>query len=156
MSPPIFPSIEELLPHRGDMLLIERVLARDPEGIRVEAKVDGNAWYADENGAMPAWIGIELMAQAIAALVGLNAREQHLPPRQGLLLGTRVFTASVPVFARDATLVVAANEVFQEANGLAAFDARIELADTAGVAVAEATLKVFEPADFKAIVEQGT
>lgn len=153
MSPSRFPPVEELLAHRGDMLLIARVLACGPEGIRVEAKVDGNAWYADEMGAMPAWIGIELMAQAIAALVGLNAREKGLPPRQGLLLGTRAFTASVPAFSRNATLVVLANEVFQEENGLAAFDARIELADTK--TVAEATLKVFEPADFKAIVEQG-
>ncbi|MDO9224997.1 MAG: beta-hydroxyacyl-ACP dehydratase [Pseudomonadota bacterium] len=147
----MYPPIEELLTHRGDMLLIERVLDSGPEGIRVEAKVDGNAWYADTEGAMPAWIGIELMAQAIAALVGLKAREQRLPPRQGLLLGTRSFTTSVPAFAQHATLLVAASEVFQEDNGLAAFDARIELA---GRTVAEATLKVFEPADFKAIVEQ--
>ncbi|MDP2834462.1 MAG: beta-hydroxyacyl-ACP dehydratase [Pseudomonadota bacterium] len=137
-----YPPIEELLAHRGNMLLIERVLDNGPEGIRVAAMVDGDAWYADEHGAMPAWIGIELMAQAIAALVGINAREQNLPPRHGLLLGTRSFTTSVPAFAQHATLVVVASEVFQEDNGLAAFDARIELA---GETVAEATLKVFEP-----------
>ncbi len=151
MVPPRFPAIEELLTHRGNMLLIDHVLACGPEGIRVAARVDGGAWYADMDGAMPAWIGIELMAQAIAALVGLTARDQGLPPRRGLLLGTRAFTASVPSFARNAALVVAASEVFQEANGLAAFDARIELADET---VAEATLKVFEPADFKSILDQ--
>jgi len=147
----MYPPIEELLAHRGNMLLIDRVIGFDANGIQAEARVDGEAWYADADGAMPAWIGIELMAQAIAALVGLAAREKGLPPKQGLLLGTRGFTASVSAFARNTTLVVVANEVFQEANGLAAFDARIELA---GETVAEATLKVFEPADFKAIVEQ--
>jgi predicted hotdog family 3-hydroxylacyl-ACP dehydratase len=149
----MFPPIEELLSHRGDMLLIDRVIAADPGGIRVEAKVDGNAWYADAEGAMPAWIGIELMAQTIAALVGLVAREKNLPPKQGLLLGTRDYVASIPAFARDAILMVTAKEIFQEANGLGAFDTSIELA---GKTVAEATLKVFEPADFKSILEQGT
>jgi len=154
----MFPPITELLTHRGNMLLIDRVIASGSDGIRVEAKVDGSAWYADADGAMPAWVGLELMAQTIAALVGLAAHEQGLPPRQGLLLGTRNYTARTPVFARNATLVVAATEVFQEANGLGAFDARIEIAGTsmAGETVAEATLKVFEPADFKTILEQGT
>jgi len=150
MVPAKFPAIEELLTHRGNMRLIERVLACGDEGIQVEARVDGNAWYADSEGGMPAWIGIELMAQAIAALVGLNAREKGLPPKQGLLLGTRSFSSRVLAFARDAVLRVDAREIFQEANGLAAFDARIQLA---GEVVAEATLKVFQPADFKSILE---
>lgn len=146
----MYPPIEELLTHRGNMLLIDRIIGFEAGGIQVEASVDGEAWYADAHGAMPAWIGIELMAQAIAALVGLAAREKGLPPKQGLLLGTRSFTASVPAFAGNTTLLVTASEVFQEENGLAAFDARIGLA---GETVAEATLKVFEPADFKAILE---
>lgn len=157
MYPPKFPPIAELLAHRDTMLLLDRVLESGPAGIRVAASVDSEAWYADADGAMPAWIGLELMAQAIAALVGLNAREKGLPPKQGLLLGTRGFTARVPAFARGAHLVVAASEVFQEENGLAAFDARIERLDKeteqAGETVAEATLKVFEPADFKTLLE---
>lgn len=151
----MYPPIAELLAHRDNMLLLDRVLESGSAGIRVAASVDGEAWYADADGAMPAWIGIELMAQAIAALVGLNAREKGLPPKQGLLLGTRGFTARVPTFPRGARLVVAASEVFREDNGLAAFDARIELAgaEKAGEIVAEATLKVFEPADFKTLLE---
>lgn len=147
----MYPPIEELLTHRGNMLLLDRVIGFGPDGIQVEAKVDGKAWYADAAGAMPAWIGIELMAQAIAAQVGLAARERGLPPKQGLLLGTRSFTASQSTFPVDAILTVRANEVFQEANGLAAFDARIELD---GKTLAEATLKVFEPADFNTLLEQ--
>lgn len=146
----MYPPIEELLTHRGNMLLIDRVIACGPDGIRVAARVDPEAWYADADGAMPAWIGIELMAQAVAALVGLAARERGSPPKQGLLLGTRSFTARLPAFPRNAALVVAASEVFQEANGLAAFDARIDLADET---VAQATLKVFEPVDFKTLLE---
>lgn len=149
----MFPHISELLAHRGSMLLLEHVLSASPDCIRAQAKVDGDAWYADAQGAMPAWIGIELMAQAIAALVGINARARGFPPKQGLLLGTRSFTAHTATFARNETLLVTANEVFQDASGLAAFAGRIELA---GATVVEATLKVYQPADFKSILEQGT
>jgi predicted hotdog family 3-hydroxylacyl-ACP dehydratase len=146
----MYPPIEELLPHRGNMLLLDRVLASGPDGIQVEALVDPHAWYADANGAMPAWIGLELMAQAIAVLVGLAAREKGLPPKQGMLLGTRSLGTRLSAFPSGARLVVAAKEVFQESNGLAAFDTNIELN---GETVLEATLKVFEPDDFKSLLE---
>jgi predicted hotdog family 3-hydroxylacyl-ACP dehydratase len=133
----MYPPIEELLTHRGNMLLIDHVLSFDQAGIRVAATVDGDAWYANAQGAMPAWIGIELMAQAIAALVGLAAHTKNLPPKQGLLLGTRNFTAQLPAFAQNKTLIIAAREIFQEENGLGAFDASIELD---GNTVAVATL----------------
>ncbi len=147
----MYPPMEELLTHRGNMLLLDHVVAAGPDHVRVAAVVDGNAWYADAEGAMPAWIGIELMAQAIGTLVGLVARGQNLPPRQGMLLGTRSFTTRRAAFARGENLEITAREVFKETNGLAAFDASIEIA---GETVAEATLKVFEPADFKTTLEQ--
>lgn len=142
--------MEELIAHRGNMLLIERVLEANEAGIKVAATVEPHAWYADADGTMPAWIGIELMAQTIGAFVGLNALTQGLPPKQGMLLGARSLTARLPGFPAGARLVVTATEVFQEANGLAAFDTAIELD---GETVMEATLKVFEPADFKSLLE---
>lgn len=149
----MFPPIEELVSHRGNMLLLNRVISATPESIQVEAKIDENAWYADTQGAMPAWIGIELMAQAIAALAGLTGHIANTPPKQGLLLGARSFTAHKSAFFGNETLLVTAREVFQDASGLGAFDARIE---QAGEIVAEATLKVFEPADFKTFMEHAT
>ncbi|CAH2907314.1 MAG: 3-hydroxydecanoyl-[ACP] dehydratase (EC [uncultured Paraburkholderia sp.] len=59
--------IEAIIPHRGTMLLIDAVSAFSEETLSARATVHAGAWYADAQGAMPAWIGIELMAQAIAA-----------------------------------------------------------------------------------------
>lgn len=146
----MFPPIEELIAHRGNMLLIDHVLTADDRSIRVAATVDPSAWYADANKAMPAWIGIELMAQAIGALVGLTVHASGLPPKQGLLLGTRALIAHMSAFPAGARLEVTAQEVFRETNGLAAFDTRIELN---GETVVTATLKVFEPADIHSILE---
>ncbi|MBN3729222.1 ApeP family dehydratase, partial [Burkholderia sp. Ac-20379] len=63
----------DVLPHRGTMLLLDAIVACTQEAVEAHASVRPDAWYADAGGAMPAWIGIELMAQAIAAHVGLLA-----------------------------------------------------------------------------------
>lgn len=147
----MYPPIEDLIAHRDNMLLIERVTEAGAGYLQAAASVDRNAWYADETEAMPAWIGIELMAQTIAAYVGLSAQARGLPSKQGLLLGTRSYVAHRSDFPADAALSVRAEEVFQEENGLGAFNCTIECD---GALAAEATLKVFEPSDFATFMEQ--
>ncbi|MEX3833425.1 beta-hydroxyacyl-ACP dehydratase, partial [Paraburkholderia sp. BR14263] len=80
-----FPPIETIIPHRGTMLLLDSVAACSDESLTALAGVRADAWYADEQGAMPAWIGIELMAQAIAAHVGLLSMREGKPARPGVL-----------------------------------------------------------------------
>jgi predicted hotdog family 3-hydroxylacyl-ACP dehydratase len=84
-----YPAVEKLVAHRDAMLLIDRVLASTPGGIQVAADVDPHAWYADTGGSMPAWVGVELMAQAVAAWAGLQAWQRDAAPKRGFLLGTR-------------------------------------------------------------------
>ena len=86
-----WPPIEDVLPHRGTMLLLDRVEAYAPTHVRCSYTPRADAWYADADGAMPAWYGIELMAQTVAAHVGLTARQAGRPPRLGALLGSRAF-----------------------------------------------------------------
>lgn len=139
-----YPSIQDLLPHRDPMLLLERVTAADAERLCAQARVNPQAWYADAAGNMPAWIGVELMAQAIAAFVGLEQQRQGKPIKIGFLLGTRKYASAVPAFARDAVLDITACLVYREASGLGAFDCHISVK---GERVADATIKVFEPDD---------
>ncbi|MFN2644711.1 MAG: beta-hydroxyacyl-ACP dehydratase [Burkholderiales bacterium] len=142
------PPVEEILPHRGGMLLIERVLGWDAEHAAVAATPRGDAWYA-ERGAMPSWIGIELMAQAIAAHVGLVARTRGEPPRRGVLLGTRQFRSSETHFAAGVQLHVMARVSYRDESGLASYDAIIE---RAGTQIATANVTVYEPPDFEAFL----
>lgn len=144
-----FPPIEELLAHRGAMLLVERVIAREPSGIRVAATVDRKAWHAGSDGSMPGWIGIELMAQAIATFAGLAAHDRGERPRPGFLLGTRRYDAQCDRFAAQMTLEVSAHESFREPDGMSAFECTI-VHD--GRVLASATLKVFEPPDLEAFL----
>jgi predicted hotdog family 3-hydroxylacyl-ACP dehydratase len=146
-----FPAITALLAHRDSMLLIERVVVADSDRVVVSAKVDGAAWYVDEHGDMPAWLGIELMAQAVAAWVGLQAWQRGEAPKRGFLLGTRDYSCCRPSFPAGSELAVSATEAFRESNGLAAFACTIE---RSGEVIAESVLKVFEPPNFEAFMEQ--
>lgn len=149
-----FPPIDELLPHREPMLLLDRVLAGDADSLTAERTVRAGAWYSDETGAMPLWIGIELMAQAVAAHVGLQARLRGEAPRRGVLLGTKAMRSNQAAAPAGSVLHVAARLVYRDESGLGAYDCAITAAD--GTDIAQATLKVFEPPDFDAFIQEGT
>jgi len=145
-----FPPIAELVPHRGAMLLLESISAASDTELEARAAVPAEAWFLDGDGAMPSWIGIELMAQAAAALAGLNGRKASQPPRPGVLLGTRSYRASAGRFPRGARLVVSVRLAQADEIGYAAYDCAIR---GPGELLAEATLKVFAPADFGAFIQ---
>jgi len=130
------------------MLLVERVVAWDAQHAVVAATPRADAWYS-EDGAMPSWIGIELMAQAIAAHVGLVARSHDRPPKAGVLLGTRQYRASQPRFAAGAELMISARLTYRDESGLGAYDSAIALN---GAELATASVNVYEPPDFAAFL----
>jgi predicted hotdog family 3-hydroxylacyl-ACP dehydratase len=144
------PPIEEILPHRGTMLLLDRVLDLDAETITAEYTPCKDVWYADASGHMPAWIGIELMAQTIAAHVGLIKRSAGCPPKQGALLGTRRYSATQPAFVAGQPLRIGAKMIYRDTSGLGAYDCSIT---SGGEEVASATLKVYEPDDFQSFLQ---
>jgi predicted hotdog family 3-hydroxylacyl-ACP dehydratase len=146
------PPVEEILPHRGTMLLIDAVLACDDESLVARAHVQSDAWYADADGAMPAWIGIELMAQAIAAHVGLREMRAGNRMRPGVLLGSRCYEAHLPAFAHDALLQIEVKELLRSEEGHGAYECVIRHDDVLG---AEAIIKVFRPREFQSFIEEG-
>ena len=149
-SPNIFPSIESLIPHRGTMLLLDRVIDFAPGLAETEYSPRRDAWYADDAGDMPAWIGIELMAQTIAAQVALTKRQQGSPPKPGVLLGTRSFASTVASFSGGQALRIRAVQLLQDPGGLGAYECTIQ---QQGSTLASATLKVYEPDDFEHFIQ---
>lgn len=145
--------IEALLPHRGTMLLLDCVSEATHDTVTAWAQVRSHAWYANAQGAMPAWIGIELMSQAIAAHVSIALARLHKPPRPGVLLGTRCYDARVSAFASGAQLRIDAREVLRdEQAGYGAYECTIS---HAGELYAQAVVKAFQPADFQAFIAKG-
>src|SRR5262245_60180983 len=140
--------IEDILPHRGDMLLLDGVQSYSAGEIAVSSTPKPGSWYAETPG-MPSWIGIELMAQAIAAHVCLRYRAEGEPPRPGVLLGTRKYRCKRPHFAFGEQLAVRARPSYQDEAGVGAYRCAIE---HAGESLAEATVMAYEPPDFAAFL----
>ncbi|HAT33106.1 MAG TPA: 3-hydroxylacyl-ACP dehydratase [Janthinobacterium sp.] len=135
-----YPDIRTLVPHSGAMVLLDRVLQADADALCAEVTIRADSLFFDGAG-VGAWIGIEYMAQAVAAHGGYLAR--GAAPKIGFLLGTRRFESRRPRFALGSVLRVHARRVAQGDNGMAMFACDIE---EGGASVATATISVFQPA----------
>lgn len=147
-----FPGIGELVPHSGAMVLLDRVLSADAENLCAEVTIHaGSVFYDAPSAGVGSWVGIEYMAQAIAAHAGYLARLAGAPVKIGFLLGARRYEAQVPVFAAGSVLQVHVQQALQGENGLGAFECRIEMA---GAVLAQATITVFQPEDAKQFLQE--
>jgi len=129
------------VPHRGAMSLLDRVEHVGEHGVVAWVTVPADGLFATDGG-VPAWVGIEYMAQAVAAWSGARSRAGGGSPRIGFLLGSRRYEAREPVFAAGLELRVSAQCELVGDNGLGMFDCRIE---HAGRELASARLSVYEP-----------
>lgn len=89
--------IAELLPHAGKMILLDALIEAEGERIACRRTVRTAGLFEDACG-LPAWAGVELMAQAVAAWSGWLARRTREPVRLGFLLGTRHYRCDVDRF----------------------------------------------------------
>ena len=137
-------TIAELLPHQAPMLLLDRLL--DYQGMRVRCETRVGARHSlllDEQGNLPAWVGLELMAQTIAAWAGMRGRERGEPVRIGMLLGSRQYQSQLASFAAGDLLVIEAHCLLED-GGMASFECRILRGDEP---CAEARLSTYLPGD---------
>jgi 3-oxoacyl-[acyl-carrier-protein] synthase-1 len=137
-----YPPIAELLPHSGPAVLLDAVLEQQPDSLRARVRIGPQHPYFEAGRGVPVWVGIELMAQAIAAHAGFISLSGQSAPRKGMLLGTRRYEASVSYFPEGAELEVEARREFGEDHGgLAACVCRIS---SGGRQLAEATLIIVQ------------
>jgi predicted hotdog family 3-hydroxylacyl-ACP dehydratase len=136
--------IAELLPHKGRAVLIDEVLDDTPDSIRVAAHIRSTHPFFVAGHGVPSWVGIEMMAQAIAAHAGLNGRRQQRGPRAGMLLGTRRYETTTAYFPEGANLEILAAREFGENNGLAACNCDVSCD---GHILAKATIIIIEITD---------
>lgn len=137
------PPIEAVVPHRGTMLLLDRLLEVSADHAVCEAVVPLDGPFV-RNGQMPAWVGIEHMAQTIAAWAGHRSYRAGVPARIGFLLGSRRFESMLAGLPCGARMRIEARCELIGDNGLGMFDCRIVLD---GQPVAHARISVYEPDD---------
>lgn len=139
----VYPPIAELLPHHGASVLLDAVLEDRPDGLRARVTIRPGHPYLVPGHGVPAWVGIELMAQAAAAHAGLKARGSQMPPNAGMLLGTRRFEALEPWFREGMELEVTAEPEFGS-SGEGGVSACVCAIESGGRTLATATLVVLE------------
>ena len=132
-------AVEELLPHSGKMVLLNRVIEFDEEYMVAEVIVRDDGLFGDGK-TVPAWLGIEYMAQTIAALGGMKRRLAGKSLNLGFLLGTRRYDCNVEIFPVGSVLTVSVKRLVED-QGLGVFDCRI----TAESISASAKLNVYQP-----------
>ncbi|MDE2234185.1 MAG: hypothetical protein KGK44_01400 [Gammaproteobacteria bacterium] len=136
-----FPPIQELLPHRGPAILIDEVLSDSEDSIRVAANINRNHPYFMLGRGVPSWVGIELMAQAVAAHAGLANRRTNTAPRIGMLLGVRSFNTETRYFHEGELLEITSISQFGESGDIAACACTIQCG---GKIVAQGTLIIMQ------------
>ena len=150
-------SLDDLLPHRAPMVLIDGVESFDPVARSLTARVSitpDHVLFSTALGGVPNWAAIEFMAQAAAALAGCidKERDPSQPARPGLLLGTRRLDLRTDSFAAGRTYSVNVISAFWD-DETASFECTV--VDDSGVVVAEAALNAYRPNDFgKFLTEQ--
>jgi len=142
--------LAELLPHAGDMILIDRILSFDEEQIHTRLTVKPDGLFNLPDGSLPAWVGVELMAQSVAAFAGCHARQKGNPVELGFLLGTRKFECNVDAFAAGSELTIHGIRSLEDDNGMGVFECHIH-----GPGIeASARLNVFRPPQPSQYLEQ--
>ncbi|MFN9473061.1 hypothetical protein [Acidovorax sp.] len=141
--------VENYVPHRGAMLLLDRLLAADVDSAVAEVTVPRGGLFLHDAG-MPSWVGMEYMAQTVAAWAGWNALRKCQAVKIGFLLGSRRYETTQAFFAPGAVLRIRVDCDMMGDNGLGMFDCRIHGADEKELACAR--ISVFEPEDGSAYI----
>lgn len=141
--------IAELLPHAGDMILLDAVESFDEDSVVTRLRVSPGLLSLPD-GSLPAWSGIEIMAQSVAAFAGCQGRLLGLPVELGFLLGTRNYQCNVEHFPLDSELRIRACRSLQDDNGMGVFECHL---DGPGIH-AEARLNVFRPPEVARYLEE--
>ncbi len=136
--------LEDVLPHRPPMVLLDEIVSVDEKERSLVARATIRGEWCEN------WASIELMAQAAAALAGVfdRAAGSTRPARPGFLLGTRRIRMYVPAFEVGKTYEVTAKDVFSDAES-ASFECSVRDGDAVA---AEAVLNAYRPNDVTAFM----
>jgi predicted hotdog family 3-hydroxylacyl-ACP dehydratase len=102
-----------LVPHKGKMFLLSRVMSFDCKTRRLESEYDiteGCLFYDRELEGVPSWVGFECMAQSISALSGLEGRSRGEPPKFGFILSVSELEIKIPFFKKGSTVAIEVDE----------------------------------------------
>lgn len=131
--------VSQLLQHDGNIMLLDKIIAYDENSMTAEAIVRADGWF-DDGKTVPAWLGIEYMAQTVAAHDGMMCKLAGKPNNTGFLLGTRRYQCNSGSIAVGLVLSITVKRLVED-QGLAVFDCHIK-GDSVDIS---AKINVYQP-----------
>lgn len=135
------PPIEDLILHRDTMLLIDGLLDQTETHATAELRIDEGSTFFRKGKGVPAYVGLEYMAQTVAAFDGAKQLKSAAEPSIGFLLGTRRYRSDLDYFRPGDHLLVDVEMIFSD-GAMASFECSIRVNGTTAVT---ATLNVYRP-----------
>lgn len=143
-------TIAAVLPYEGRMLLLDELHEHGPEHVACGVTIRTGTMFCDGVNGVPAWVGLEYMAQACCAFSGVEEVRAGGAPSIGLLLGSRSYKSEVEWFALGTTLLVRADLQLRDESDLVAFACTIHAGDRV---LARGDIKAYRPKDVLAVIK---
>lgn len=146
------------LPHESPMVLVDEVILVDDEHAHCRVAISREsilAPFLNTNGDLPAWFGVEIIAQTIGVWSGWHGRRQdnHKKPRPGMLLGARGYCCKQDVFPAKSRLDIYVTLLMRDEK-VGSFDGEIVID---GEKYASGRLNTYQPDnnELQQLLEQG-
>ncbi|MFT2091831.1 3-hydroxylacyl-ACP dehydratase [Paraglaciecola sp. 2405UD69-4] len=147
-------AIEDVVPHAHPMILIEQLkeFSEDSATCLLEIREQSN-FYNPEKKSVPSYVGLEYLAQSIAAYANANKVQEGGEVALGFLVSARNFKAAVSEFTLGMQLETKVTKLFKEENGLSVFDCLIFCDEEQLI---EAKINVYEPENPELYLKENT
>lgn len=142
----MYKTIEEYLPHRPPMILLDYVVDIGDEIVHCASYVNREGvlhHFLQDDGSLPSWYLIEIMAQTVGVWNGHCELVQNSVPRLGFLLGIRSFQSEITSIPYSSKLITVGKKVLQD-DTIANFECHTILNDQI---IAKGLLTVYGPTD---------
>ncbi|MDO6566962.1 hypothetical protein Q4561_07810 [Alteromonas sp. 1_MG-2023] len=141
-------NIDEFVPHSGKMSLLDEVVDYGDDWLKALVLIRPDSMFVEKQG-VSAIVGIEYLAQAVAAYAGTKERKSGHKPKLGFLLGCRKYQSNVDYFPVGSVITVEVHLEMEAENGLNVFNTTL----TGNGVEASAKLNVFQPTDAEAFLK---
>lgn len=144
--------VAHYIPHQPPMRLIGELVRHGDDGTVVTAQVaSDNVFFDPVARGVPAWTGIEYLAQTAAVWVGLHCEQLGRPIQPAFLISSRQYTATVPLFAEGEQLEVEVRADLVEPP-IVVFSGSIRR--RTGETLAEGIFSAYQPEDVTAFLRE--
>jgi len=143
--------VQRYIPHRPPMCLIENLHAHsDMQVITTTLVTELSPFFDGDSAHVPAWVGLEYMAQTAAVWIGLRDEAAGRKPEPAFLVSARQYQAHDDGFPSGTTLYIQVDVKLLDDN-IVSFAGKIF--DDSQRAVADALFTAFRPDDVQAYLK---